>query len=59
MRKILFFGLAFLFFNSVLAMDTKTFYSDYGEYINGYKDTSDLVEINSYNKYKYYNFSSY
>jgi hypothetical protein len=36
------------------AMETKTYYSEFGEYKEGYQEPSDLIEVSSYYKYKYY-----
>lgn len=39
----------------VNALEIETKYTDFSEYIEGYKEPSDLVNLEEYYKYKYYN----
>jgi hypothetical protein len=43
-----------MFSFEIKAMETKTYYSDFSEYKEGYQEPSDLVEVTNYYKYKYY-----
>ena len=54
MKKIIFLMLL-MFSLNVKAEENLTLYTKYSDYIDGYKEGSDLIELISEYKYKYYN----